>query len=74
MEAFTQGLTTLLEGITDAADFLWSIFAELVTTIMTEPLFALPVLFALAAGGVMVTIKIVKGFGMRGKSGKKPRG
>lgn len=74
METFTTALQSLLDGITSAADFIWDIFANLVNTIMTEPLFALPVLFALAAGGVMLTIKVVRMFGMRGKSGKKPRG
>ena len=67
METFTQSLTSLLDGITSAADWIWDIFSQLVTTVMSNALFALPVLFALASGGVMLAIKVVKKFGMRGK-------
>lgn len=67
MEGFTASLTSLLDGITSAATWIWSIFAQLVDTVMSNALFALPVLFALASGGVMLAIKVVKKFGMRGK-------
>lgn len=64
-------LESLLSGITSAAKWLWTIFADLVEVVMSNPLFYLPVLFALASGGIMLAVKIVKSFGMRGKGGKK---
>lgn len=69
MESFT--LTTLLDGISSAATWIWSIFGSLVEVVMSNPLFYLPVLFALASGGIMLAVKIVKSFGMRGKGGRK---
>ncbi len=67
MDGFTSGLTSLLDGITSAADWIWTIFKQLIDVIMSNALFALPILFALAAGGIMLAIKVVKKFGMRGK-------
>lgn len=69
MEGFTTGLTSLLDGITSAATWIWSIFSQLIDVVMSNALFALPVLFGLAVGGIGLAIKVVKKFGMRGKKG-----
>ena len=64
---FTDGVTSIISSITTVANWVWSLFSDLLTMIIQNPLIAFPVLFAVLAGGVGVVLSMVKKFGLKGK-------
>ena len=65
--SFTDGVTGIITSITTVANWVWSLFSDLLTMIIQNPLIAFPVLFAVLAGGVAVVLKMVRKFGLKGK-------
>lgn len=65
--SFTDGVTGIISSVTTVANWVWSLFSDLLTMIIQNPLIAFPVLFAVLAGGVAVVLKMVRKFGLKGK-------
>lgn len=62
-----SGITGILSEVGKANTFLWGLFSDLLSMIMSNPLIALPVLLAVLTGSVAVVIKVIRKFGVRGK-------
>lgn len=69
MDASTlvTGITDILKSVGEANTFLWGLFADFLSMIMSNALIALPVLFAVLAGAIAVVVKVIRRFGVRGK-------
>lgn len=69
MDATTlvSGIQGILESVATANTFLWGLFSDLLSMIMSNPLIALPVLMAVLCGAIMIVVKVIRKFGVRGK-------
>lgn len=65
--ALADGVATIIEDMGGATTFVWGLFKRFLDMIISNPLIAYPVLFALLAGGVAIAIKVVRKFGVKGK-------
>lgn len=64
---FASGITDIISSIGNVGTWVWSLFSDFLGMILTNPLIAFPVLFAVLAGGVGVVLKMIKKFGVKGK-------
>lgn len=67
MEAFTTKLGEIITAVGDANTWIWSLFGDFCTMLMSNPLIAIPVLLSVLGGGIAVAMKVMRKFGLRGK-------
>lgn len=60
-------LTTIASGIATVATWFWGIFSDLIGIITSNDLILWPVVFAIVAGAVLMAIKVVRKFGLKGR-------
>lgn len=61
------GIGTIITDMGSVNTFVWGLFQKFLTMIIENPLIAFPVLFALLAAAVLIAVKVVRRFGVRGK-------
>ena len=61
------GVGTIITDMGTVNTFVWGLFQKFLTMIIDNPLIAFPVLFALLAAAIMIAVKVVRRFGVRGK-------
>lgn len=61
-------IANVLSAMTTAYDLIISMFANVITTITSNPLIFVPVLIALLGGIVMFAIGVIRRLGVRGIS------
>ena len=61
------GVGTIITDMGSVNTFVWGLFQKFLTMIIENPLIAFPVLFALLAAAVLIAVKVVRRFGVRGK-------
>lgn len=61
------GIGTVITDMGSVNTFVWGLFQKFLTMIIENPLIAFPVLFALLAAAVLIAVKVVRRFGVRGK-------
>ena len=62
-----NGVGTIITDMGSVNTFVWGLFQKFLTMIIENPLIAFPVLFALLAAAVLIAVKVVRRFGVRGK-------
>ena len=61
------GIGTIITDMGSVNTFVWGLFQKFLTMIIENPLIAFPVLFALLAAAILIAVKVVRRFGVRGK-------
>lgn len=61
------GVGTIITDMGTVNTFVWGLFQKFLTMIIENPLIAFPVLFALLAAAILIAVKVVRRFGVRGK-------
>lgn len=69
METSTMlaGVTSIFESITSVGTFVWGLFGDFLTMILSNALIAVPVLFSVLAGAIAIVYKLIRKFGVKGK-------
>lgn len=67
-QGFAEGVTQITTDLGTANGFIWSLFSDFLGLFVQYPLIAFPVLFGLLAGGIALVIRLVKRFGVRGRT------
>lgn len=62
-----SGVGTIITDMGTVNTFVWGLFQKFLTMIIENPLIAFPVLFALLAAAILIAVKVVRRFGVRGK-------
>ena len=62
-----NGVGTIITDMGTVNTFVWGLFQKFLTMIIENPLIAFPVLFALLAAAILIAVKVVRRFGVRGK-------
>ena len=65
--ALANGVGTIITDMGTVNTFVWGLFQKFLTMIIENPLIAFPVLFALLAAAILIAVKVVRRFGVRGK-------
>lgn len=65
---FTEGVTGIITDMGSVSTFIWSLFSEFLNLFVEYPLIAYPVLFAILGGATALVIRIVRKFGVRGRT------
>ena len=67
METLASNVPGMVTRMGPANTFLWSLFEDFLTMIMSNALIAIPVLLAVLCGAIGVVIKIIRRFGVKGR-------
>ena len=67
METLASNVTGIVTSMGTSNTFLWSLFEDFLTMIMSNALIAIPVLLAVLCGAIGVVIKIIRRFGVKGR-------
>lgn len=67
METLASNVTGIVTSMGTANTFLWSLFEDFLTMIMSNALIAIPVLLAVLCGAIGVVIRIIRRFGVKGR-------
>lgn len=62
-----NGVGTIITDMGTVNTFVWGLFQKFLTMIIENPLIAFPVLFGLLAAAILIAVKVVRRFGVRGK-------
>lgn len=65
---FTDGVTGIISDMGSVSTFIWSLFSDFLNLFVEYPLIAYPVLFAILGGATALVIRIVRKFGVRGRT------
>lgn len=65
---FTDGVTGIITDMGSVSTFIWSLFSKFLNLFVEYPLIAYPVLFAILGGATALVIRIVRKFGVRGRT------
>ena len=66
--AFTTGVTTVIQGITDVATFFWGLFSDFLGMMLANYLIAFPILLAVLCTAVLLVVKLVRKFGLKSRN------
>lgn len=65
---FTDGVTEIVTDMGSVNEFIWSLFGDFLNLFVEYPLIAYPVLFAILGGAIALVVRIVRKFGVRGRT------
>ncbi len=61
------GITNIITNLGTVGTFIWGLFGTFLEMILENALIAFPVMFAVLAGCVMLVVKLIRRFGVKGK-------
>lgn len=63
----SETFNTIISSIASVSDFIWSVFSSILGMILETPLIAFPVVLSIVCGSVLLVIKLIRKFGVKGK-------
>lgn len=63
----SEAFNNIILGLASVGDFIWSIFGELLSMILETPLIAFPVVLSILCGSILLVVKLIRKFGVKGK-------
>ncbi len=58
---------TIVTDMGTANTFIWSLFGDVLSMIMDNALIAIPVLLSVLCGAILLVVRIIRKFGVKGK-------
>lgn len=62
-----EGVTAIITSLGDVSTFVWGLFSDFLSMIISNAVIAFPVLLAILSAAILIVVKIVRRFGVRGK-------